>query len=174
MENEELTHNSYKAITHYESKRDGPCVAIHELIRCVLESSSESQKRSLIEYVVAQEAFTDAMADVVRGFSDYESHDCSGNSSADALRRELLTHAGDAANKIVSALMEENQRLRDRLKVGKQHIEKILEDWPEPYKKYIPQEAYSYSHFYVPSSDAEKLIEYVKTQQEARRVEGPQ
>lgn len=169
MENEEPKRAYRAAIHHYESK-EGPCLAIFDLIRVAMENSKPEDRLALAEYILAQKEFGEAIAYTIRGHNDKEWSEMGrGNfRSADPLREALLPHAQAGAVELVKSVLEENHRLRERLDTREKHIQKILEDWPEPYKKYIPKEPWVYSSLSITDSQAQKLIDYAKVDNQPR------
>lgn len=155
-------------INFYQGENSGPCLPIYDLIRSILEASNGEQRKFLLGFCAAQPEFGECAAELLAGHSDHEYSTHNGGQdtySANALRMALVPHADAAARKIIQVALEENQRLRDQLSEKNKHIKKLLDDWPESYKKYIPKEACVYSSLYIGEGQVERLIEYVKTKE---------
>ncbi len=154
----------YSAEFHeYRNGTEAKYISIHDLIYSIMESSKPEQVKALIEMIVGQPAFADCVTELLKGYNDHDCSDHRPDSCSALLYQALLPNMELAAQKLVAKVLQENAQLRDQIQVKIEHTKKLLEDWPESYKKYIPKEAYSYSYLMIYDHEAQKLIDLAKT-----------
>lgn len=167
METETKLSRSYNAEIHfYTGERTGPCIPLHDLIRAVFEQSPKEQRISMAQFLVAQVEFGQAVEELLGGYSNEEWH--GEESSGDTLRKTLIPFADTAAKELIKTAFESNQRLRQRVADLTTHIRKMEQEWPEPYKRYLPKpDITCCSTTFLTDDDAQRLIAFVKTKEAA-------
>lgn len=131
--------------------------------------SDENERQELIENIICTEDFAECFVRVLAGDSSEEcSNYQSGISTRSAQKlRELCSEYADMASReLIKNLAETVLTLKNRLKDAQEHNAKILEDWPEAYKKYMPKSEFTYSSQYLTDSQVTLLIEQVATKQD--------
>lgn len=147
-------------------------LALDETIVGVLGAEDPAVRMKVVDKVVATAEFGEAVRNLLQGFNcnEWSSTDNQGVSthSGDKLRQVLSEMAHPAAVSLIKQLMEEVQRLAGRLRDKDKHIAKLLELWPESYKKYVPKEEWTFAPTqYITAEAVTRLIEEAK-QREAK------
>lgn len=145
-------------------RADGYYLNAKDLMVNILKFSSKEDKLQFLRYLVAQQEFSEVLEEAAQGLNDEEwygfSDDpCGGYNSGDKLRSYLSRFAGDAALKTIEELSSCVNGLREGFLKQEKAIETLKSQWPDGFKKYMPEiRIRSYSS-YVDSYIPKKLIE---------------
>lgn len=150
-----------------ETKDGRKAIEIADLLEALCcWNQNENHNVELIERIMMSEHFAKAFATVIRGCSNEEFHtwheDGSNYKSSESLKALVAEHADAAAREVIALLTERIQYLVNRLQDAKNHNKKLLEQWPDAFKKYIPQELHTYESGYITNDQVTKMIEHVK------------
>lgn len=136
-------------------------VKAEDMIWTLIDGMSTESRKELIATMFAIEEFNEAAAEMLAGDNSDEN---SGNGNpGDVLRKALLPHANKSARQLVENVINKNVELSEKLATQKKFVDKLLNEWPDSYKKYIPKQDYvHYQNMYLSDGKYEKLIEYVE------------
>lgn len=148
--------------TRYDEKRR-QVIDVGDLLYAIAEYNSDSAgKVAFIEKIISVSEFADAFETVISGCSNEEYTSSGEGRSAEKLRLLCVKFADEAAKQVIQAMTERINYLANRLKDAKDFNAKLLEQWPDAFKKYVPKEQWTYSGECITDDQVTKMLEYVR------------
>lgn len=150
----------------YSDSKGRSFISLSDMIYELVEKLSPETAQDVLEQILCAPVFAKAVQAILAGHSDHEweqsSENGEGRSSVDDLRKVLIPFADDAAKKLLQNAFEANVKLTESLRGAHEHIKKLMEEWPEPYRRYIPKREWNFISSYVPMEAVVKAIELSK------------
>lgn len=155
-------YDSTKIKTFKHQENNKIYIQAEDLIWTLLEAMPIESCKRLIDYMLNFEEFNKALAEMITGHNVDELSDKTG----DVLRKALIPYADKAAMQLIENLANEIIGLRDKLKEQKSFVSKLLSDWPDAFKKYIPKEVYIFSNkMYLDDNKYQRLLAFIKEEE---------
>lgn len=158
---ETLNENSYVKKVEMrviESDKGKQYVNLEDLIVEVMGCMGKKQLASFLLRMFSWDESISAFKSVLDGDCGTDEND----NNADVLRMVCLKHSSEAVKVLLINALEEAHNDRQRVNDLKEHIEKLENEWPESYKRYMPKKDFFFPKYIDASEQAQKMIDEVK------------
>lgn len=137
------------------SDKGNPYVSLIDLVVAALDGMGKEAKAEFLLRLFSWDESVNALKAVLNGEVGSDEHD----NNVDKLRSVCAQSCNDAAKALLANAMEEKNKLEQRLEDMKGRMEKLIEMWPDAYKKYLPKTEYFFPKYIDATEIAAKMIE---------------